>query len=383
MSWWQRALGGEDGDENVPATADSAPGEKGPKGGVREDLSDLTQSFSRGIRGSSAFGLVKGLGNFLAGEPLPGEQEDESVDDGPSEREGDVEASEKDPLEAAREEKSSSFEETQISAELRPLEDGEIADKTDMAGKGGVDTQDTATPVAEHNPPKMKGLKADMSELTGTLSSSISRFSSVIKVVTGEDLLPSHPRKAETSNERGTRHDRAVSAKPSSEPEESSPSPTKAVPSENPNSGRENAGQLERENKRQASARPADGVQKDFQALTGSIASGFSKLASRFPDMLSLVKRDEDEDEEVDPEAVGVTEGVVAFATSIASHPETWLDFPLSSDETAEGMQSCWDIAKYVVCFTAVQFEELSIASCLLCNATQLLSSNNEAALPF
>ncbi|GAQ82722.1 BSD domain-containing protein [Klebsormidium nitens] len=329
MSWWQRALGGEEGAESAPATTESdTQGEKGHTGGVREDLTELTQSFSRGLRGSSAFGLVKGLGSFLAGEPLPGDDEDDFVD-GPSEGVQPVEASTR---EAAREESARFSGETEESAGRQPIEEGRDAEtsrKTEEAGDGSVDTEDSAQPVVEHNPPKMKGLKADMSELTGTLSSSISRFSSVIKVVTGEDLLPSHRRRVVLFEKRA---EDDTSAKP----EESSLSPTKTIPSENPNFGPESASQLELVNKPPANARPADGVQKDFQALTGSIASGFSRLALRFPDMLSLVKRGEDEDEEVDPEAVGVTDEVVAFATSIASHPETWLDFPLSSDETAE-----------------------------------------------
>ncbi|XP_055834160.1 uncharacterized protein LOC129902784 [Solanum dulcamara] len=40
-----------------------------------------------------------------------------------------------------------------------------------------------------------------------------------------------------------------------------------------------------------------------------------------------------DEVEESEIDAVGVTEEVLAFATNIAHHPETWLDFPLADEE--------------------------------------------------
>lgn len=40
-----------------------------------------------------------------------------------------------------------------------------------------------------------------------------------------------------------------------------------------------------------------------------------------------------DEVEEGESDAVGVTEEVLAFATNIAHHPETWLDFPLADEE--------------------------------------------------
>ena len=41
--------------------------------------------------------------------------------------------------------------------------------------------------------------------------------------------------------------------------------------------------------------------------------------------------------------AVGVTEEVLAFARNISMHPETWLDFPLfTDDEDSDGMSSCF-----------------------------------------
>lgn len=42
---------------------------------------------------------------------------------------------------------------------------------------------------------------------------------------------------------------------------------------------------------------------------------------------------DEEEEEELEECAVGVTEEVLAFARNIAMHPETWLDFPLDEEE--------------------------------------------------
>ncbi|KAJ8541208.1 hypothetical protein K7X08_002024 [Anisodus acutangulus] len=37
--------------------------------------------------------------------------------------------------------------------------------------------------------------------------------------------------------------------------------------------------------------------------------------------------------QDIESDAVGVTEEVLAFATNIAHHPETWLDFPLADEE--------------------------------------------------
>lgn len=54
--------------------------------------------------------------------------------------------------------------------------------------------------------------------------------------------------------------------------------------------------------------------------------------------------RHEEEEEEVEEEwdVIGITEEVLAFATNIARHPETWLDFPLlPDDDDSDGPFSC------------------------------------------
>jgi len=49
-----------------------------------------------------------------------------------------------------------------------------------------------------------------------------------------------------------------------------------------------------------------------------------------------------EEDEVEDWDVIGITEEVLAFATNIASHPETWLDFPLlPDDDESDGPFSC------------------------------------------
>jgi hypothetical protein len=218
----------------------------------------------------------------------------------------------------------------------------------DSSVSSGVEDAFLSPTAIEHHPPKMRGLKADMTELTGTLSSGISRFTSLIKVVTGEDLLPKRKGNAHSPRTREEIEGNVLSPN-AGLGNATAPLGQQAPPTnlgQNPNSGQSQEGadrldstdELNRSEGFIDSAR--QGAQKDFEAFTGSIASGFSKLASRFPNVLSLVNRDEDDEEEIDPEAVGVTEEVVAFATSIASHPETWLDFPLSSDETAQGRRN-------------------------------------------
>eukprot|EP01018_Ginkgo_biloba_P001886 Gb_20387 [translate_table: standard] len=59
-----------------------------------------------------------------------------------------------------------------------------------------------------------------------------------------------------------------------------------------------------------------------------------SRLASSFlPFNRDFELEDSVSFHEEEPRAVGLTEEVLTFATNISKHPETWLDFPLFSDE--------------------------------------------------
>lgn len=67
------------------------------------------------------------------------------------------------------------------------------------------------------------------------------------------------------------------------------------------------------------------------------IASGIDGL-SKFASILLPFARDiVGEFSGRDYFAVGLTNEVVAFANSIAVHPETWLDFPLPEEEDDDG----------------------------------------------
>ncbi|KQK13392.1 hypothetical protein BRADI_1g09847v3 [Brachypodium distachyon] len=62
------------------------------------------------------------------------------------------------------------------------------------------------------------------------------------------------------------------------------------------------------------------------------------------PELNNERVRQEEEVEEWD--AIGITDEVLAFATNIASHPETWLDFPLlPDDEDCDGPFSYFDMS--------------------------------------
>lgn len=91
------------------------------------------------------------------------------------------------------------------------------------------------------------------------------------------------------------------------------------------------------------------GIRNDFAEIGGKFRSGISSLSSnmgvleftkRATDFLQLGESEEQEGEElIDDDddwarrGVGVSEEVLAFTRDIASHPETWLDFPLLGSE--------------------------------------------------
>jgi hypothetical protein len=66
------------------------------------------------------------------------------------------------------------------------------------------------------------------------------------------------------------------------------------------------------------------------------LASGFDEL-SKFASSLLPFARDMVGEFSDGEYAVGVTEDVVAFANTIAMHPETWLDFPLADEDEDDG----------------------------------------------
>lgn len=75
-------------------------------------------------------------------------------------------------------------------------------------------------------------------------------------------------------------------------------------------------------------------VALNLQRTLGESLGGISKLASSlFP--VSLDSDDEHDRAETNQirEAVGLTEEVLVFAKNISMHPETWLDFPLFTDD--------------------------------------------------
>ncbi|CAJ1929217.1 unnamed protein product [Sphenostylis stenocarpa] len=83
------------------------------------------------------------------------------------------------------------------------------------------------------------------------------------------------------------------------------------------------------------------GIRNDFAEIGGKFKSGISKLSghktvSEFTKIASsFLQLGSQEEYDLDG-VVGVTEDVVAFARSVALHPETWLDFPLPDDADSD-----------------------------------------------
>lgn len=75
-------------------------------------------------------------------------------------------------------------------------------------------------------------------------------------------------------------------------------------------------------------------VQDPRPSMIASGIDGLSKFASS---LLPFARDIVGEFSGRDYFAVGLTNEVVAFANSIAVHPETWLDFPLPEDEDDDG----------------------------------------------
>ncbi|KAK7309140.1 hypothetical protein RJT34_05642 [Clitoria ternatea] len=83
------------------------------------------------------------------------------------------------------------------------------------------------------------------------------------------------------------------------------------------------------------------GIRNDFAEISGKFRSGISKISgnktvSEFTKIASTFLQLGSQDEYDLDGIVGVTDDVVAFARSVAMHPETWLDFPIPDDPDSD-----------------------------------------------
>ncbi|KAH9605591.1 hypothetical protein KSS87_013210 [Heliosperma pusillum] len=76
------------------------------------------------------------------------------------------------------------------------------------------------------------------------------------------------------------------------------------------------------------------GIRNDLSEIGGKFKSEISKIASSI--MQFSVDEDLSIEDYADRGVVGLTNEVVAFATDVSMHPETWLDFPLPVDDDSD-----------------------------------------------
>eukprot|EP00271_Cylindrocystis_brebissonii_P014313 TRINITY_DN3562_c0_g4_i1.p1 TRINITY_DN3562_c0_g4~~TRINITY_DN3562_c0_g4_i1.p1 ORF type:complete len:881 (-),score=235.00 TRINITY_DN3562_c0_g4_i1:35-2677(-) len=241
------------------------------------------------------------------------------------------------------------------------------------------------------------GIKNDLAELSGTFKTQFSRFSSVMKVVTGEDLADKADEKSmkrtveeETHDDSHGSRTEVVEGVDSSggkdgrmqykRPQEGSTvrrsvmssiqflglgRPSAAyTPLDDGREGRSAGKALSEEghdDERRGEDNEVDendtllrAAREDIHAITDSLASGFSgisRFASNFMPFQAGGEKGGEGDEgsdgsegdgweganDDDSEAIGVNATVISFVANLASHPETWLDFPLPAEETCEG----------------------------------------------
>lgn len=90
------------------------------------------------------------------------------------------------------------------------------------------------------------------------------------------------------------------------------------------------------------------GIKSDFSEIGGKFRSGFSKLSANIgvseiskiaSNLLPFGAEEEEDEENFGSEIIGITDEVMSFVHNISMHAETWLDFPLlSDDEDSDGM---------------------------------------------
>eukprot|EP00897_Mesotaenium_endlicherianum_P003539 jgi/Mesen1/3212/ME000186S02505 len=389
MSWLLKSLAGKvgGGDEDSGDASKQEPRE----GGVQDDLTELRQSFAKGW---------KGVASFLAGDSEPSSPTGE----GRSRFLVEGNAKEKQQAAAVRgyEDQSGVFVEFKGGeAETEDIADefhGVSIDEEDAIGSGpfslhkqdgqgekhkedeavggssgsrgssgtaGLQSESLLSGHDAKGQPINKaeaggkpsthiitGLRSDFAELSGSVASGLSKFSSVIRVVTGEDLVVKNAQQKENAQREipGNNED-SMGAGPKGlrgksrgiEQEALSTTEEKETAGKKPEVG--GGWQGDGEDDDDGDDLPDDVFQaarEDMNAISNTMArglSGFSKLAtSLLPfQMDPRANASDGSDEEgwggKDAEAIGVTDDVITFANDIATHPETWIDFPLPEDE--------------------------------------------------
>ncbi|KAL4334298.1 hypothetical protein GQ457_07G024800 [Hibiscus cannabinus] len=150
------------------------------------------------------------------------------------------------------------------------------------------------------------GIKEDLTQLKDSLTRQLFGVASF--------LAPSPPPSSTESN--GQSNDRSFSNLNQSELSDQSISRDKEDPSD---------------------SAAVSGIRDDFAEIGGTL----SKMASDYLPFAQGQNQEEnemenesgEEEEEEEFDVVGITDEVLAFATNIAHHPETWLDFSLDPDE--------------------------------------------------
>ncbi|BBN19271.1 hypothetical protein MPTK1_8g09240 [Marchantia polymorpha subsp. ruderalis] len=340
----------EEEEEDESAGLDLASIASATGKGVKEDLSQLTKSFTR---------QLWGVASFLA--PPPPDRSSSSSSSPSAEaasQEHLLRSSSKDDTTTS----SSGGEGVGVKDSQGRLVQSE-ADSTaggratGIALPGESDLRATSSsprklldegsaPTTPRGGPRLTGLRSDFAELRGTVATGFSRISSsVIRVVAGDDSGD------DEEDERfltRSKSDNVQTPRFSSEVvvDQTSKSSTRGFDSFlKPLLGNmlvrdgsyEGDGTSDDEDEGLNTRKVKQDVNLKSRG-TDSLPSAFASGIDGISKFLLQIVQDEDYDEKEDEsderlDAVGLTEAVVTFARNIAMHPETWLDFPLPEDE--------------------------------------------------
>ena len=266
------------------------------EGGVRNDLSQLQQSFSR---------QFKEFSSFLTGddeeEDFEGDEGDEDDEYGAGNEEGREEEGDGPRVEGGA--VDASLEGTRPPVDQADAEGNVPVPLTPKLVVGALKDFEES----EGSQAQLRGVRHDLAALSGTMRNQLSRFSSVVRVVTGEDIAKEGLEEAEGPllPFLGLRYP-PVGGGAGGDVDNISVSED--------NDEDDVAEEEEEDSILRAAA-------EDIHALR----AGISKFASNLHGLLPFVFEE--------TEALGVNDDVIALATNLAAHPDTWIHFPLPLEE--------------------------------------------------
>jgi hypothetical protein len=301
--------------------------------GVTEDLSLLTKSFTQ---------QLWGVASFLA--PPPQNRNGEGITAKSTGESLDSSASSSDRRPQSPPPGDPPFSNELVDVDFK----GSVRENRDEAEAEGFQGEKRKLLPSQSSEDVLAGIGKDLAELKGSVATGLSRILKVVREeIERDDDLATHPNEIEGVNDDDDENNDENTVKPESSSIKFSGFNALFRPLLSSILLDDKMVDLNSDAEEEEEGREDDQSDvHDHEVSHSSLDYGVSGIA-KFASSLFPVNLDSDDDKDMLQkrnlqQPVGVTDEVLTFAGNISMHPETWLDFPLfTEEEDDDGMFLC------------------------------------------